>query len=581
MEFARYDLARAAEVAREISAVGWQETTFAPSGTVDDHGVPSLSDTVYADTSSVLAEVAHRYLDQGNYQAADRILSELTDRSGDIEGLTGTTAISICYAKQRAPAVGRVPQFEGYPEHPIGEPRPVRQHTIEGAGAIFNLSQDWSTCAKRYFYRDPADVVRAVRAVAQGPYSLARTIRVIAEYEATADLARATSLIRAITDPGERAIGLAGLHQAAHTPDYGHGSAAEALSRELDRALAELEPYRWFADTGMEDADTRAWAYARPDHQVRFEVAVRAYGCRSQDMKAIRDLTILKYAMFRSMMTWLSRCFATEYIAGKRPHPSFAETHQELLQAADGNWLLDIARAQAAYHDFRISVAVPSYRSSAARVRIADPRYGAVVDLVTPKPGEPLSPEFKAKIDDMIKKGQLPAAAGLVAFAADARPEYATDLCELGNQIIEAVGHKDPAWRADTLSRLVEAPSLRRLVDPAALYSETERSAPHGWETWALSDVRNRLFPVLVMEDPGAALRVLYGTAATSWGDTMGLLEAAAGPLTGLTGIEAPVALADAIRRGLACMAPGDTIPPVVDGVRLGRLSDSTREGRL
>jgi hypothetical protein len=58
----------------------------------------------------------------------------------------------------------------------------------------------------------------------------------------------------------------------------------------------------------------------------------------------------------------------------------------------------------------------------------------------------------------------------------------------------------------------------------------------------------------------------------------MGLLEAAAEPLTDAAGIEVAATLADAIRRGLACMAPGGTIPPVVDGVRLERLADSTEE---
>ncbi|WP_165970326.1 hypothetical protein [Actinomadura sp. 6K520] len=574
MEFARHDLARAAEVAREISQTRWTSSLFAISGAVDDRGVPELERDVNADRYSVLADIAHRCLDEGDQRAADRLVDEITARSGDIEALTGTTWVSACYTRKRAPSVGHAPQFEMFPVHPIGEQRPIRHYSIEGGMAIYNLSQDWSACTKRYFYRDPADVVRAVRTVAGGPHSLARTLRVLAEHEATTDLARAARLMRAITDPGECAVGFAGLHRAGHAPD--HGPAAEALSRELDRALAELEPYRWHVEMG--DTDRRAWAYARPDHQVRFEVAVRSYGCRRQDWDALNDLTFLEHTMHISMWTWLSRYYANESIARRRAYTLFAEAHQNLLRADDGDWLFDIARAQAAYQEFRISTAVPGYRSNAARVRIADPRYGAVVDLVTPAPGEPLSPEFKAKVGDMIGKGSLPAAAGLVAFAADARPEYSADLRALGNQIIEAASREDPARRVDALSRLAEARSLRGLVDPAALYSETEQSAPFRWETWALADVRARLFPVLVATDPGAALRALYQSAAASWGDAMGLLEAAAEPLTDAAGIEVAATLADAIRRGLACMAPGGTIPPVVDGVRLERLADSTEE---
>ena len=217
-------------------------------------------------------------------------------------------------------------------------------------------------------------------------------------------------------------------------------------------------------------------------------------------------------------------------------------------------------------------------RSRAARVRIADSRYGAVVDLVTPAPGEPLSPAFKAKVGEMIGKGSLPAAAGLVAFSVDARPEYSADLRELGNRIIEAASRQEPARKVDTLSRLAEARSLRGLVDPAALYAETERCAPSGHETWGLAGTRDRLFPVLVTEDPGAALRALYKSAAANWGNAMGLLESGADPLTGAAGIPVAATLLDAVRRGLACMAPGGTAPPVVDGVRLDRLAGTTGE---
>ena len=574
MEFARHDFARAAEVAREISNTRWNGSLFDISGAVDDRGVPALGRDVDADRYSVLADIGHRCLDEGDQQAADRLLGELTDRSGDIEALTGTTWVSSCYARKRAPAVGNAPRFEMFAVHPIGERRPIRHYSIEGSMAIFNLSQDWAACAKRYFFRDPADVIRALRTIAGGPRSLARTVRTLAERDAVADLARARRLVRAITDPGERAIGLAGLHRAAHVPD--HGPVAESLSRELDRALAELEPYRWLIDMG--DTDARAWAYARPDYQVSFEVALRAYGCRPQDWQALSGLAFLQRAMYASMAAWASRFYAEESIARGRAYTPFAETHQNVLQEDRGDPLLDVARAQAAFQEFRISAAVPGYRSGAARVRIADPRYGAVVDLVTPAPGEPLSPEFKGKVGDMIAAGSLPAAAGLVAFGADARPEYSAEIRELGNRIIEAAGREEPARKVDTLSRLAEARSLSGLIDPAALYAETEQCAPFRHETWGLAGARDRLFPVLVTEDPGAALRVLYRSAAASWGNAMGLLEAAADPLTSTAGTPVAATLLDAIRRGLACMAPGGAAPPVVDGVRLDRLAGTSGE---
>lgn len=76
----------------------------------------------------------------------------------------------------------------------------------------------------------------------------------------------------------------------------------------------------------------------------------------------------------------------------------------------------------------------------------------------------------------------LPAAAGLLTFAAQTRPECAADLRRLGEKIVAATATSTPAGRVDTLARLTGAQALAGLVDPAAIFHEAERCSPDGWE---------------------------------------------------------------------------------------------------
>jgi hypothetical protein len=117
--------------------------------------------------------------------------------------------------------------------------------------------------------------------------------------------------------------------------------------------------------------------------------------------------------------------------------------HQQLLGAADGDSVIDIARARAVYNDYLIRRAVPGYQSRAGSVRISDSRYAAVVDLCGPAPGMPLNPAFTTRIDGLLTDGKVEAAAALVAFAAQARPECETELRRLAARVRAAAEAED------------------------------------------------------------------------------------------------------------------------------------------
>jgi hypothetical protein len=574
-EFAQYDPARAAEIAEGISRTAWP-VSLGVRDASDANGIPLLDTYVNVDRYSVLADVAHRCLDLDDEPAADRLLDAIL-RDTEVSAPLGSgTENHPAYMRASVPDPrlneGKAGRYRQVPVHPIGEPKSIRQFEMEGIMVVFNISHEWSARAKRYFYRDPADLVRAV---SLGPYTLARTARVIAERRAGRDPARSATVVRTIEDPGERAIGLAALHLAAHTPD--HGPDAEALSQELDRTLLDLEEYRWTMERG--DLESRAWAYIRPDLRVRFEVAVRALGCRGQDYEALRHLTFLGQAMGKALYLWISRRYASELAAGKRPDPIYKEAHEALLAGRDGDPLFDIAQAQAACEELRIRTVLPHRRSATPWGQISNPVYGAVLALANPEPGSPLNPAFAAAVRDLTEQGRLPAAAELTTFASQTRPECAADLRDLAEEIILAVADSTPAVRVETLSRLTGADALTGLVDLEKVFSEAERCSPEGGAFWVAEDAQAQVFPVMLSEAPAAALHKLYEAAATRWGTAMRLLESAADPLAAAFDGDPTGALAAGIRRGLACTARDGRLPETVDGVRIEELARLDRIG--
>ncbi|NUK85228.1 ATP-binding protein [Streptomyces lunaelactis] len=534
---AEYDLARAAQMARDVAG-------------------PS-------DRYVLLADIAHLHLDRGEASPAAALLEEVlqrVERPAPLRGAGGAgTGFTTASPESSAP--------------------PARNHleqvNIGAVMGMFNLSHHWAARARGHFFREPADVVRAVEL---GPSSnTARVIRRFAVRLAHRDLSQAGTLMHSIADPGERAIGFAELHRAAHGPDSSdshHGPEADTFSKEIDRSLGELPRHRWTAGPGDDSDEHKAWAYARPDLRVRFELAVRALGCRKADMQGLQGLTFLAHAQRHSMLTWASAVFAADMIQRKQPHQIFTQTHLEnLTQGLDQGDEMSMSRvAAAAYHEYRIAREVPGYTFQAPKVHIDDPIYAAAVDLVTPAPGAPLSPSFTRRLRGLLDTGPLPAAAELVAFAAEARPENRHELRELAVEII-ARARDGSAIGVDALAVLAASPALGDLVDPVGLVNEAERCT-FGWpgEHWIPGDVVARLFPVLLERAPAVALRRFYEVASANWSFAMSLLEHAADALIDAMDTDLAATLGSAMARGLACTSPEGTAPDAVDGVRLAQL---------
>ncbi|MFD4690145.1 hypothetical protein [Streptomyces sp. NPDC058463] len=535
---AEYDLARAAQMAGGIAG----------------------SSTRY----ELLADIAHRHLDRGEASQATALLEEVlrsVEHPAPIRGSGGAgTGFTTASPESSAPPARS--QLEK-----------ANIHAVLG---MFNLSHHWAARARGHFFREPVDVVRAVELGPSG--NTARAIRGLAGRLAHRDLDRAGALVRAIADPGERAIGFAELHRAAHGPDSSdshHGPEADAFAKEIDRALDELPRHRWTVAQGDDSEQHKAWAYARPDIRVRFELAVRALGCRKADMQGLQGLTFLAHVQRHAMLSWASKVFAADMIRRKRPHQVFTETHLEnLAEKLDQSDETSLSRvAAAAYHEFRIAREVPGYTFHPPKVRIDAPIYAAAVDLVTPAPGAAsLSPSFTRRLRGLLSTGPLPAAAGLVAFAAEARPENRDEIRALAAEVV-AKARDGSATGVDALAVLVASPVLGDLVDPVGLLHEAERCT-FGWpgEHWIPADVVVRLFPVLLERAPTVALRRFYGVVSADWAFAMELLERGADALIDALDTDLAATFGSAMARALACTSPDGTAPDVVDGVRLDRL---------
>ncbi|WP_187283160.1 ATP-binding protein [Streptomyces sp. t39] len=538
---ADHDLARAAEMARDI-----------PSG--------------HRERYALLTDIAHLHADRGEPASAAALLDEMLRDVEHPAPLVGGGGAGAAFTTSA-------------PESSVPPPRNhLEGVNISAVQGVFNLSHHWAARARAHFYREPADVVRAVEMGASS--NAARVIRRLAARLAHRDLARAGAVMRTIADPAERAIGFGELHRAAHGAvgsQSHHGPEAEAFSREIDRALDQLPRCRWtFRST---DDDRKAWAYARPDLRVRFELAVRALGCRKDDMSALDGLAFLSHAHLQSMLAWASEVFAADALTGRPPHPAFVQMHRENLARSlnQDDEAGKSAVAAAVHHEHRVARGTPGHTFRAPTARIDDPIYAAAADLVTPPPGAALSPSFIRRLRGLLDKGPLPAAAELLAFGAEARPENRPELRELAAEVITRA-RDGSAVGVDALTVLAVSPDLGDLLDPVAVLHEAERCTP-AWpgEHWIPGDAVARLFPVLLDRAPAAALRRFYEVTSANWSFGTALLEHAPDALLEALDTDAAAALASAVTRALACTSPDGTAPAIVDGVRLTDLATPAR----
>ena len=143
---------------------------------------------------------------------------------------------------------------------------------------------------------------------------------------------------------------------------------------------------------GREQAEDEALAYARPDHRVRLEMAVRALGCREDDMRAIQGQPYPGPRAHReSFLAWASAVHVALAIDDGRPDEVFGpiQARENLTADIDQSSVQPVAAAAAAYEEFRLAREAPWAAPCASRVRIEDPVYAAAVDLVTPRPRFP------------------------------------------------------------------------------------------------------------------------------------------------------------------------------------------------
>ncbi|MEU3185130.1 AAA family ATPase [Streptomyces sp. NPDC006923] len=559
---AEYDVDRAAQMARGMSRTTWRDDWYARDRAMAATSPPA-QEVFGDDRYSVLAGIAHLRVARGQTAQAGRILEELLRCGEEPAPLRGGDGVGAGFASA-LPASSEPPARNDW-----------ERMNAYAFMAVFNLSHDWAVRVSNHFFRDPADVVRAIELYSSG--NTARVVRRLAERLAHRNRSVAGPVVRSIADPGERAIGFAELHRAAHGPvsSYSpHSPEADAFSREIDRALGELPRYRWTVPDAHV-AEQEAWAYARPDHRVRFELAVRALGCRAEDMKAIEGLTYLSFAHHFSQRVWVSEAYATDVIDKRPPHESFRGLHPKSLgleHDLNRRDLAEIMAAACAYHEYRIAREVPGHRIRAPKVHIEEPIYAAAVDLVRAAPGAPLSPSFIERLRKLLDAGTLPAAAELLAFAAEIRPENRHRLRELAMEVMAKAGDGS-AVGVDALAALAVSPALGDLVDLVGLLREAERCDIRlPVHAWIPRYVVVRLFPALLDRAPAVALRRFYEAASSDWSSAMWLLEHAPDALLEALGAGAAATLGSAIARGLACTSPEGVVPDVVDGVRLAHL---------
>ncbi|WP_405676431.1 hypothetical protein OG292_17430 [Streptomyces sp. NBC_01511] len=165
--------------------------------------------------------------------------------------------------------------------------------------------------------------------------------------------------------------------------------------------------------------------------------------------------------------------------------------------------------ATTAYQEHRIAREVPGYRAKASRIRFDDPVYDAAMDLVTPAPGAPLSSGFTRRTRELLVDGPVPAAADLLVFAAEARPEHERELSELAEELVETADDGSTLG-VDALSTLATSPLLGDLVDPVDILREADRCVSR-WpgEEWIPGYVVFRLFPVLLERAEGRVAQAL------------------------------------------------------------------------
>jgi hypothetical protein len=585
---ARHDPRRAVEIAKEIGVTDWEYYQHVEG--------------IVADRDSMLALLAHLQLNIGNSEHAQEILEDLLASREPQPPLADEAPVSPAIffrqiedpqqklrAAQTARLIERggtaskpVPRSEGlaafWCSHPTTEDQvrrlnyeigggPLSGQKMDAIGEWFNQNSRWVKLRKDRFYRDPADVIRAMSPApsrAASPYSWARTFRVLAEEVARRDPRRATALVSALSG-GERAVGLAALMEESCA------GKEDPLHDEFLRQLPEIECYEWTLDS----KDDEPFAYIRPDHRARFEAAIRLlprhahFGMPPLAESGAYYLAVAYQSVYRAM-------YSAEYasaVLGRRPQrsPIFREVHKELLR---GDFRIreplldDVTLAAAVAHEYLVASA-GDRPVTGPLPRIDDPLYAAVADLVAPPDGSPRGAAFASRVREMMRGPRLPAIVGLIAYAAELMPSDIGWIRELGEEILAAIPGRPTEDRIAALLPLATSTALPGLVDPLELLNQVRKLDADIWRYPEIDEVLVGLFPTLLARHPAIALRLIYDDLARNWNRAMALLESGAKTIIDALGFGAPMVLHQAIRQGLECASRDGTAPDTVDGVQI------------
>ncbi|MGQ0775856.1 MAG: hypothetical protein ACT4NY_15795 [Pseudonocardiales bacterium] len=503
---------------------------------------------------TALVDVAHSYLAHGRVQDADRLLTEVLQRAQAPVSLDDEKPNPIFQSTQAPSALSRPDDWKD-----VSIPY------------WFNIQQDWNVACRLTLFQQPADALRAMLPTPGSlgnPYSWARSLRTFAEEIARQEPDTALDLVRAISDPAERVVGVAAvLADAVHRNDTAR---EQSLWTEFTTSLNQITPYRWIADPG----DDSQFAYLRPDHRARFEAAVRIVPLNADyglAMLRSRNLSFLEYVFLLGFQGWASDSHTVRVARGMPPVPVYQHVHDRSVQSQPAQDVFsNVLLAHVLANETLICALqrrTPPRRAAGA---VPDPLYAALAQVKSMADGLPTSQEWLAVIRNALNTPELPAAAAVITFAIKIGrlPEdVAKHLCD---EVIAAARNNsslNPDLHGLALLQLISAPSVASLVDVPALVEEVFQLRSRCEGHLGDAPLLKQLFPALVTHRPVDALRLL-SDAVDAWREAAALLEYAAPVLVQSGGAGVPGELHRAIVRAMECSIPdGAKLPDVVDGV--------------
>ncbi|PZS38843.1 MAG: hypothetical protein DLM62_11535 [Pseudonocardiales bacterium] len=509
------------------------------------------SSAVVEDRATQLARLGHAHLDTGDVDAANRLLTESLELAESAPPLTRHSADGVLWSADDS-----------------------KPDDVTGRSVRYNQVQWWTRLRDTRFFHDPSEVVEAMSIgphTIGNPFSWGRSARILAGRIAGQDLERASQVIERLTDPGETAVGLASLYAAAKQSGDRYAHWALGLAVQFDDSLMDLPRLRWLLP---DHAGDDAFAYVRPDHRARFDIAVTMIPWAAENALRLLErgaARYLPYAFLHVAGVHASMVCAQYVSRGEQPPPWLLRMHQLSLTKPAAPERLDlllstIDRARAIAEDHRMAETIG--RAPVLTPPIDDLRYDAYVRLMADRS---VGPEFRQRVRGLLDGTQLPAAAGLIAFAAELPTVRADDVAELAGEIVAAARQAPPETRLPTLLLLAASPVLGHFVDTVALLAEAEQLGTRPWQQAMREDALMALFPVLLTSEPAHALRLLREAVEENWSRAMALLEHAADELVDALGVDVVTILDDAIRQGITCASPGGSPPDNVDGVAPAR----------